>query len=180
MDIAGKTIAVVGNAQSLLAMRHGAAIDGHDVVLRMNRGLPEVPPAQGRRTDILAFATFQLVRDLHERFRARRYVWMSPKGREDAAAAGLPAATEFYDLGRWQAVHDRLGARPSVGAMVLDYLSALGPAAVTVFGFDFKRTRTFYRPDDFVGCHDYRAEEAFCTALARERGWRLVRDQAAA
>jgi hypothetical protein len=178
MDIAGKTVAVVGNARSLLAAAHGAAIDAHDLVLRMNRGLPAAAGAQGRRTDILAFATFDGVADIHESFGARWHVWMSPKGRDAAPRSRLPPMTEFYDLDRWQALHDRLGSRPSVGAMVLDHLSAKGPQGVTVFGFDFKRSDTFYQQTQHIGPHDYRSEEALCEQLVRANRWNIVRDYA--
>jgi hypothetical protein len=176
MDIAGKTIAVVGNARSLLASAHGAAIDAHDVVLRMNRGLAAVPGAQGSRTEILAFATFRGVADIHERFGARWHIWMSPKERDAAPRSQLPPMTEFYDLDRWQALHDHLGSRPSVGAMVLDYLSTKDPRGVTVFGFDFKRSHTFYQQKQHIGPHDYRSEEAFCEELVRASRWNIARD----
>ena len=43
----GKSVAIVGNATSLLAHRHGALIDGHDIVVRMNMVFPVDPAAQG-------------------------------------------------------------------------------------------------------------------------------------
>src|SRR5205823_10909877 len=48
------SVAVVGNAPCILGYRHGAAIDGYELVVRFNRartaGLEE---AVGRRTDVL-------------------------------------------------------------------------------------------------------------------------------
>lgn len=54
--IAGKRVAVVGNAPEILDMDYGRVIDGHDLVLRMNRGIPSTEEqymAIGQRTDIL-------------------------------------------------------------------------------------------------------------------------------
>jgi len=176
LSVAGRSVSVVGNAASLLARDHGAAIDARDVVMRMNRALPTDPRSQGLRTDVLAFSTFHFVADIHARFGACELLWMSPKRRAGAARSGMPDGVAFYDLGRWEALHARLGARPSVGAMVLDWLSAGGPREVVIFGFDFKRTLTAYQAQQHVGPHDYAAEEAFCETLVARHGWHLVRD----
>ena len=53
MDALGKTCAVVGSSNVLSGAGHGAAIDAHDVVVRMN----EAPTATfeedvGARTDV--------------------------------------------------------------------------------------------------------------------------------
>jgi hypothetical protein len=176
LSVAGKSVSVVGNAASLLARDHGAAIEGRDVVIRMNRSLPIDPRSQGRRTDVLAFSTFRIVADIYTRFGARKLLWMSPKLRFRAGELGVPEGVGFYDLGRWEALHARLGARPSVGAMVLDWLSACDPREVAIFGFDFKRTPTSYQTKEHVGPHDYAAEQVFCEALVARHGWHFVGD----
>lgn len=53
--VAGKSVALVGNASSILARQDGARIDAHDVVIRINLGLPHIMRhhgAIGHRTDI--------------------------------------------------------------------------------------------------------------------------------
>ena len=57
----GKSVAIVGNATSLLAHRHGALIDGHDVVVRMNMGFPVDRGRAGRALRPLVL--LQLPRD---------------------------------------------------------------------------------------------------------------------
>lgn len=162
----GKRIAVVGNANSLLETQYGAEIDGYDLVLRMNRGLPVNYEAQGRRTDVLAIANLFETRDVYRKFGAANLLWMSPTGREDGDDSFW-----FYDIERWEALRSRLGSRPSVGAMVLDALSAMNPASVTVYGFDFKETGTFYQASQHIGPHDYAAEREWCLDLLNDRGW---------
>ena len=44
------TIAVVGNATSLLDQDYGRFIDGHHEVIRFNQGVPHNPQSQGMRT----------------------------------------------------------------------------------------------------------------------------------
>jgi hypothetical protein len=53
--VEGRTIAFVANSTDILAGDRGAEIDAHDLVLRMNAGLPreEQHRAIGRRTSIL-------------------------------------------------------------------------------------------------------------------------------
>lgn len=158
---------------------HGAEIDAYDVVIRMNCGLPTNPEDQGRRTDILAFSTLAVVKAVFRRFHAGEHIWMSPKLRADIGQfAEVPENLSFYDIDRWEALEARLGARPSVGAMVLDLVSSFNPAAVGVFGYDFKRTLTWYEPKQHIGPHSYEAEERFCEELAGAHGWLLVRDYA--
>jgi len=170
-EVKGKKVAVVGNAASLLQQRHGSAIDECDVVVRMNRGLPREPSSQGTRTDILAFSVFEGVKDIYHLFKARYLMWMSPKSRDAASGDFL-----FYDLNRWANLNALLGARPSVGAMVLDFVSSLDPDGVEIYGFDFKRSLTHYQDRQHIGPHDFFAEERFCEDLARERNWSIVKD----
>lgn len=168
--LAGKSVAVVGNAQSILSSKNGAAIESNDVVLRMNRGIPASPEAQGIRTDVIAFSVGPFVEAQLPDFRAHHAIWMSPKRRDEAS---FPCA--FYKLGWWDELHAVLLQRPSVGAMVLDLLARINVSTVSVYGFDFKKSATFYE-NAGPGPHDYKAEEVFCRTLVRAKGWRQTFD----
>ena len=91
---------------------------------------------------------------------------MSPRQRETASGEH-----DYYDLDRWQALADRLGARPSVGAMTIDLLFSLGCGPVSIFGFDFKRSLSYYMTSQHIGPHDYTAEEAYCMEMVRTNDW---------
>ncbi|NRQ14614.1 glycosyltransferase family 29 protein [Ensifer sesbaniae] len=170
-----RSIAIVGNAASLLDANHGLEIDDHEVIIRMNRGLPTNPEKQGRRTSILAFSVFPQIADIYDQFGADKLIWMSPKLRDEAPG---DLELEFYSLERWETLHSKLGARPSVGAMVLDYVSTFGSQSVNIYGFDFKRTTSTYLEAPHIGPHNYQAEEAFCLSIVNERNWRIRRDYA--
>lgn len=60
-DMSGKTVALVGNSSEGLKRKLGKDIDAHDVVIRMNAGVPSVQhfSALGLRTSILAVGTIQ-------------------------------------------------------------------------------------------------------------------------
>lgn len=174
LDLNGRSVAIVGNAQSLIGAGYGAEIDAHEIVVRMNRGVPEDPASQGARTDLLVFAKLAGVTNVWRKFNARAYMWMSPKGREDAELAIPPEMApwlSYYDLERWQRLQARLGARPSVGAMTIDHLDGQDARSVTIFGFDFKRTKSVDEVVSHIGPHDYTQEQAYCLDRAAARGW---------
>ena len=167
----GKSIAIVGNATSLLAHQHGALIDGHDVVVRMNMGFPVDPAAQGTRFDLWCFSNDRATLQAPVGFVAPRSVWMSPKFR-DRRAGSIDCC--FYPIAYWKALRDRLGARPSVGAMTIDLVARASPRQVTVIGFDFNRSKTFYETRTLPSPHDFAAEERYVTDLIARRSWRFV------
>ena len=167
----GRSVAIVGNATSLLAHRHGALIDGHDIVVRMNMGFPVDPAAQGTRFDLWCFSNYRATLQAPDGFVAPRSVWMSPKLR-DWRGGGVDCC--FYPLPYWEALHDKLGARPSVGAMTIDLVSRAAPREVTIIGFDFNRSKTFYETRTLPSPHDVAAEERYVTDLIARRSWRFV------
>ena len=166
----GKSVAIVGNATSLLAHRHGALIDGHDVVVRMNMGFPVDAAAQGTRFDLWCFSNYRATLQAPDGFVAPRSVWMSPKFRD--WQGGIDCC--FYPIADWRALRDQLGARPSVGAMTIDLVSRASPRQVTVIGFDFNRSKTFYETRTLPSPHDFAAEERYVTDLIARRSWRFV------
>lgn len=167
----GKSVAIVGNATSLLSRRHGTLIDGHDIVVRMNMGFPVDPAAQGTRFDLWCFSNDRATLQAPDGFVAPRSVWMSPRLR-DRRAGSIDCC--FYPISYWRALHDRLGARPSVGAMTIDLVSRAKPREVTIIGFDFNRSKTFYETRTLPSPHDFAAEERWVTDLIARRSWRFV------
>ena len=169
-SLAGKSIVIVGNAVSLLSHQYGPLIDEHEVVVRMNRGFPRDPAAQGTRFDLWCFSGFGAVSNPPPGFVPPRAVWM-PHGRF-RKKTDLKCLT--YPRPYWRALRDRIGARPSVGAVTIDMVSRAAPRAVTVIGFDFKRTGTFYQDINHIGPHDFAAEARYVMAVIKERSWRFV------
>lgn len=167
----GKSVAIVGNSSSLLTTAQGALIDSHDVIIRMNKGFPISPAAQGSHLDVWCFSNIDMARQAPAGFAAPHAVWMSPKLRHE-----LDGSVDccFYPILRWRRLRARLGAPPSVGAMTVDLVSCARPASVSIFGFDFKRSGTFYMASNEKGRHDYPAEAGYVTGMAQRPGWRFV------
>jgi hypothetical protein len=167
----GKSIAIVGNAASLLSDQYGFLIDEHDIVVRMNRGFPVDAASQGTRFDLWCFSGFRAALNPPKGFVPPRSVWMSHR-RMKKGRVGHDCI--FYPRSYWRALRDRLGARPSIGALAVDLIARATPREVTVIGFDFKRTGTFYQDVNHIGPHDFAAEERYIMEVVQERSWRFV------
>jgi len=167
----GKTVALVGSAESLLRSDFGPDIDSHDIVLRINQGAFAALQREstGLRTDyILLSLTGGTIRAKASfLWRARKsarkgVVLMSQKGRSlfriDLAGFFLhyPAA--------WQnELIEKLGRRPSTGAMAVDLLTRTiaSPEHLDLYGFDFFRTPDIAHGRNRVVAHDPELEEHY-------------------
>jgi hypothetical protein len=167
----GKSVAIVGNANSLLSHQYGSLIDEHEVVVRMNRGFPVNPEAQGTRFDLWCFSGPRVALERPKGFVVPRSVWMW-HNRMKKEKVGLDCLV--YPRSYWRALHDQLGARPSVGALTIDLISRAAPRKVTVIGFDFKRTKSVYQRYNHIGPHDFSAEARYVMEIVNQRSWRFV------
>lgn len=172
----GKSIAIVGNATSLLSHSYGPLIDGHEVVTRMNKGFPISPVAQGRRFDLWGFSNYRILAKTPKNLVCPRLIWMSPTYREraDRELSSRQAECFFYPLKDWSALHERLGARPSVGAMTIDLISRSKPRQVTIIGFDFNRTKSFYENRTTPSPHDFATESRYVLGMVERLSWRFI------
>ena len=154
--IAGKSVAIVGNAQSIFDTSHGADIDAHDVVIRFNRGFVTKPTAQGTKTSILILAC-ELTLDEKASYKA-----MYSVNRSNNTKCGN------YSIGnKMRAVLKAwIGKQPSSGFMAIDLCREAGASKIDLYGFDFEKTPTFYNPADYVTQHDYKTEEHIVHFLA--------------
>lgn len=160
--IAGRSVAVVGNAKSLLDTDFGPAIDAHDVIIRLNRGFVVQPTAQGSRTDLVGITPELTEDETANRFAPQAFVMLTPKMRHYAFKRPENIRrTIFYAYRFWLADRNRIGRRPSSGYMMISYLLRLNSAAsITLYGFDFGATQTYYNPEGYRTPHDYAAERA--------------------
>lgn len=143
----GKRVALVGNAASILTAGHGPEIDAHGTVLRFNRGYIRDAAHQGRRTDILGAARKMSSREIRREFGQPELLWLS------ASLVGM--SSEFLSVGGaiamaprsvWDDLLPQLdGGRPSSGIMAIALLRRhFKPVAITLYGFDWKLSPTFY------------------------------------
>ena len=164
-DLAGRRVALVGNARALADTMHGAEIDAHDLVVRINRAPMPSPESHGLRTDWLALAV-RLDAAERARLHPARILWMSHKRKRlDWWTATSP---DFYlhPLADYQALKARLGAPPTTGAMMIDLIARSDMARLELYGFDFFASLSLSgrRTADQVP-HDFKGESEWVHKL---------------
>jgi hypothetical protein len=171
----GKTIALVGNAASLFAAEFGAEIESSAVVARLNFGVVRSEIHQGRRTDVLFFATKMKRAQALRLFGCRTFIWGSPKRLFiDLRFLLHPKELAFVPFADVNLLAERLRARPSTGLVALYLLlNRLGAAEVRLYGFDWKQTPTFYEDEIRRSLHAWEAEAALVEGWTREMPGRL-------
>lgn len=172
-----KTVALVGNSQSLFNYQYGSEIDDHDVVIRINN--TAIYYDDNRRThgtrntiwafwDVLKFLTSQKQYRgprTDEFFALRNFHCLNLYGATDKAFE-LDEVEFGSDIKR--KCKKELG-NPSAGSILLYLLNEYTPRWVSVYGMDFKRTKTFsheqnnvdnQRYDSFYR-HNFKFEEEY-------------------
>jgi len=133
--IKGKTVSIVGAAESLLEYGKGEEIDSRDVVIRVNITKP-IPPEHyarvGKRTDVIYcnYSVYGLA--------------------QNGLIMGIPAVVQNYDKHLQEDLRRRFGERsldgklgcyiPSSGLVCIYTAVISGAKDVYVTGFDFFRT----------------------------------------
>lgn len=135
-ELAGRSVALVGNARALASGRHGAEIDGADVVVRINRAPMPDPESHGRRTDWLALAV-RLGEADRARIQPGRILWMSHKRKRLDWRTATSPGFYLHPLADFEALKQRLGAPPTTGAMMIDLIARSGMTRLSLYGFDF-------------------------------------------
>lgn len=169
-DLAGKTVALIGNARSLAQTRHGAAIDAADAIIRINSAPMPAPHSHGTRTDWLALAV-RLADEDRARLTPSRLLWMSPKRKRMGWRVASSPGFYLHPLEDYRALRDRLAAPPTTGAMMIDLLLRSRLAALTIYGFDFFASQSLSgRRTAQQVPHDFSAEAAWVADLQRMDG----------
>ncbi|HRO15453.1 MAG TPA: glycosyltransferase family 29 protein [Paracoccus sp. (in: a-proteobacteria)] len=165
-DLAGRRVALVGNARALAEQRHGAAIDAADLVVRINRAPMPASESHGTRTDWLGLAV-RLPDADRARLHPARILWMSPKRKRLNWATARSPGFHLHPLGDYATLARRLGAPPTTGAMLIDLILRASVGGLTLYGFDFFASQSLSgRRTAAQVPHDFAAESAWVRALA--------------
>ena len=156
--ITGKTVAIVGNAQSIFDKANGKAIDDHEVIIRFNRGFVTDEKAQGSKTTILMVAC-ELSIDEKASYKA----FVSINRSRNTRCGDITIKDEMR-----QRLKNWVGKQPTSGFMAIDICRTAKAKQIDLYGFDFEKTKTFYNPDDYQTWHDYKTEEKIVTEMAKQ------------
>jgi hypothetical protein len=166
-ELAGKRIAIVGNARALANSDQGAQIDGCDLVIRINRAPMPSEKSHGQRTDWLALAT-SLAQTQFECLGAKRLIWMSHKRKRLKHWMAQTPGFALFGQSHYNDLKTRLGAQPTTGAMLIDFAAHSQAAEIHLFGFDFFSSLSLSgRRDTQNVPHDFTSERAFVQALIK-------------
>lgn len=150
----GKSIAIVGNAQSLLDMNLGEEIDSHDIVVRINQSVSSqkhILDRIGHKCDIYtASGTGMVPVRFHKTTVPKLCFYMTTLNRDSALDY-----FHFFPEEMWYTLQKELNAgkdiRPSTGLMTIYMiLNATKFKSLNIYGFDFWETKTFYNPSLYV------------------------------
>lgn len=168
----GKSIAVVGNAQSLLDMNLGHEIDSHDVVVRINQSViseRHILNRIGFKCDIYtASGTGMIPVAFHKTTPPKLCYYMTTLKRESVLDY-----FHFFPVEMWEALQKELNAgpdvRPSTGIMTLYMIvNATKFKNINIYGFDFWKSKTFYNSSLYVAkTHKPDYEEIFVNNLLK-------------
>ncbi len=147
--VSGKSVALVGNAMSIATTPVADAIDGHDIVIRMNLGLPGIVPPSiiGKRTDVWATAKHWPGRCPKD---AKLIVFMKLTALgnmhwHDMISSPLPCQAIRWPADLEKACHEFVGADPGTGIRLLWWLKKQAvPRSVSVYGFDCWATNSHW------------------------------------
>lgn len=169
------SFSVVGNASSLLTEARGPEIDRR-ATIRFNDAQIVNPSAQGERWDFVATSSVQTLRYYREHkplFSRLIFTAHIDAHRRSLAAVGSMRPVLQYPLRLSRELLVACGARPTTGTQILYLLDRLGRRDVAIFGFDWKQTPTFYRPDRKRDPHRHDREYQIVFALIEKNRWQL-------
>lgn len=164
-DLAGRHVALVGNARGLAEGANGDAIDAADVVVRMNSAPIPHPRSHGTRTDWLGVSVAVSPELVAERA-PQRLIWVTSRRKRLPLWMARDPRFALYPAARHAELARRLGGRPTTGLMLLDLVTASQATRITLWGFDFFATQSLSgrrRAADVP--HDFAAEAAYVAAL---------------
>ena len=164
-----KSVAVIGNSQSLFNQNYGAMIDSHDIVIRFNKAAPiycdyDVSKTHGKKFDFWMFWTIgafynRFIQTADASDKIKSLFYSDYPFKIQAAINGHKELTEkyisntcpiiyFQELRKTIRVKNET-LQPSAGLVLLNWLNYCEPKRISVFGMDFKKTPTFSELDKF-------------------------------
>lgn len=164
-ELAGKTVAIVGNSRALAKTGFGADIERADIVVRINGAPMPSSKSHGHRTNWLALAVALGKRD-GQAIAPERVLWMSPKRKRLPFWVLSSPGFHLFSLEGFQTLKSALGAPPTTGVMAIDLVQKSDARSIKIYGFDFfsSLSLTGSRTQAQVP-HDFSAEKKWVAEL---------------
>lgn len=163
-----KNICLLGNARSILNTKKD--IDSFDIVCRMNRGVPQGREKYiGSKTNIVFMST--KFREIwKQQFNAKFIVWMTEC--QKLATDWIKKNAIQNPPGDWRELRakypeDKL---PSTGCIAINFLLRhIKFKSLTIYGFDFFKTGTWYHNLNNQAWHPVELEEKLIREMIKDQ-----------
>lgn len=167
-------VAIIGNSEAIFKSECGDFIDTFDVVCRINRGIVITDGrCQGNKTTVWAYGDHSIVHDLFSDFSVKNTLHLSDrkrysriKGCKERTFENYPYTSFYVNLEFLAELENKLDpaklVKPSSGLILLSFVSIFNPSSITLFGFDWKKEKTFYNEtEDIDSKHDWDLEKEY-------------------
>jgi len=180
--LSGKTISLVGNAQSLLEKEQGELIDSSDVVMRINRGYPVDFKRHGTKTNVVwmnnRFVGDKVISDYLRTSKFFYYVLEGGNNKSEIESCLIKGDIyNWHDV--WNVHKPEMKKMPSQGYVIIYMIYKELDCKLNLFGFDFMKTKIqMPRPelhiDRTTSPHDFETEKRLVEQMFSERkDWRI-------
>jgi hypothetical protein len=173
----GKTVALIGNAESLFSKSYGTDIDSHDVVVRLNKAAMlyerfDVANSHGKRTDIWMFWRAAEYNKHFSKIDSK--IKKMHMGHQDRNRINTKEVDFVYPNTLYEPLKKIAGkhSNPTTGFMAIDYILHCEPKLLSIYGFDWKETPTFTDPTrkkEKMCPHDFETEKKYCVDMVLSR-----------
>lgn len=164
-----KSVALVGNAQSLFDLKLGEEIDSHEVVVRLNKAAMlinrfDAEKSHGKRTDVWIFWSVQ---EYHKYFKDHPTIKKMHAGHQFRQNNKIKEVDFIYPDHLYTELKKVAGPRknPTTGFIAIDYVLHCEPSSLSIYGFDWKETPTHtdpHRKAEKKCPHNYDVERNYC------------------
>tara|TARA_B110000977_G_scaffold64204_1_gene87343 strand:+ start:11309 stop:11845 length:537 start_codon:yes stop_codon:yes gene_type:complete len=159
----GKTVAVVGNAASLLEKNYGKEIDTAEVVVRINRGgykFTQFSNKMGMKLDVWCMQNIRQNKPWAQQPASKNAHKMQMDTIDVSPEFANMADVVFSNDDR-NSLDSNLTKKSSTGLRVLYYISKQNPKNVNVYGFDWKQTYSWHEKRKCIA-HNFEEEKKYC------------------
>ena len=169
-----KEICVLGNATSILNNKKD--IDSHEVVCRMNRGVPQGREEFiGSRTDIVFMST-RFRPEWEQQFNAKYIIWCTEC--QNLASDWIKENAVKNPPEDWRALKTIYGDKlPSTGCIAINFLiKHIEFKKLIIYGFAFMKGGTWYNKMVDQPWHDSNKEEQVIMNLIKNKNVEMINE----
>ena len=162
-----KNIVLLGNSRSILLNKKN--IDDFDIICRINRGKPkDKEEFIGSRTDVLFLATRMTSEAIKQDFNPAFVVWTTA-----CQKLALPWVNEYAIQNPsedWRKLRKKLPKLPSTGCVTINFLlKHIEFKSLSIYGFDFFKTGTWYHNIRNQKWHCFKEEEILINEMIKNK-----------